>query len=347
MPNGLTPRVSGQAWTLSLLPSGILLLGAWVATQLGSWAWLSGSDYVPDYSDLRQITSTADCIASNESWSLLSPTCDPNGRAYNYPSIWARAFAVIGVGQSDTGPVGVALIVLLATTVGLLSLVVLRGQQSTSRFLVWVGAAVSPPLWLAMDRGNSDIIVLGVVSCAALLALARIPILPGLTVATAGLLKVFAFGSGAMLLGMRRHRLWTLVAFGAGTAIALWLLRPELALISARTPRSDWMSFGVSVIPIRLQHVLPGLEGNGRAIGLAAVAVFLLGLCVVLMAIALRPVRTAWLSTARGIAQGEAASVFFLAGSGAVLVAYLVGTSYDYRLMFCLLAIAGFCGLRE
>lgn len=192
-----------------------------------------------------------------------------------------------------------------------------------------------------MDRGNSDIVVLSLVTIAALVSIAHVRVVPGCILATAGFLKIFAFGSGAMLLGMRRFRWSTITVFFLGTGLALLVQRDELAVISARTPRSDWMSFGVSTIPIRLQSFVPVLEGNGRAIGIAALGTFILGILAVLSLGRLQVVERNFSELSWGIANGEVASVLFLGGSGAVLLAYLVGSSYDYRLIFCLLAISG------
>jgi len=144
---------------------------------------------------------------------------------------------------------------------------------------LWVIASISPPFWLAMDRGNSDILILAIVVLAAVLSTASVGVLPGLLVALAGLLKVFALGSGLMLLAQRRARMVTLAAWVVGSVLAFLPLLPDLALISARTPRSHWMSFGASVIPIRHQQLLGSWEGNGRAIGVAAMVLFALGFC--------------------------------------------------------------------
>jgi len=112
----------GRIVTLAgvVMPPLVLGLGVLVANGIGSWAWLSGSDYVPDFSDLKQITFTADCVESDPAWSLSSETCDPNGRAYDYPALWARGFAALGIGSAETARVGVVLIVILIIAVGVL-----------------------------------------------------------------------------------------------------------------------------------------------------------------------------------------------------------------------------------
>lgn len=134
--NGFLRSLGESAVPLS--PGVLLTVGAWMAGKIGSWAWLSGSDYIPDFSDLRQITATADCIGSMEDWSLSSPTCDPNGRAYNYPTVWARLFALVGIGQSQTLILGALLVVLMAVTVTILGFVTLRGTLSAGRVTIWI-----------------------------------------------------------------------------------------------------------------------------------------------------------------------------------------------------------------
>lgn len=190
-----------------LAPALIFGLGSWVATSLGSWAWLSGSDYVPDFSDLKQITATAGCVILDPTWSLESETCDPNGRAHNYPELWARGFAAVGWSLEDTHWLGVAFGVIMVLTLGVIGWLIKRAwRASWAPLAIWLVMAVSPPFWLALDRGNSDIMIFAILLIAISLTLTRVPVFPSLVIALSGVLKIFALGSGLMLLTMQRHR---------------------------------------------------------------------------------------------------------------------------------------------
>lgn len=207
---------------------------------------------------------------------------------------------------------------------------------------IWLVAACSPPFWLALDRGNSDIFVFTVVVLAVALVIAELRVIPGVIVAIAGVLKIFTLGSGLMVVAMRRGRWWTTCTWVIGSLLAVAVLWQDLPLISARTPRSDWMSFGVSVVPIRFQEFLGPWEGNGRAIGLIAAAFFILGVWAVLLLERLAGVRVSRDALLAAFVEDRRAAAVLLAGSGTFLTAYLVGTGYDYRLMFLLLVVGAF-----
>jgi hypothetical protein len=144
-----------------------------------------------------------------------------------------------------------------------------------------------------------------------------------------------------MFLGMRRHRTSTIAVWGLCSIVSLIFLLPELREISARTPRSPWMSFGVSVLPIRYQEVLGPLASSGRAIGLIAIASFVLGLITVMLLTRIPRILAAAKALSNALVSDRPASSIFLAGSGAFLVAYVVGTGYDYRLIFLSLTVGG------
>ncbi len=338
--------VSGSVVVLA--PGALLALGVWIATQVGSWAWLSGSDYVPDFSDLQQITATADCIANDPKWTLNSESCDPQGRLYNYPTLWAHVFAAWGLGLENTRIVGQILTVILllsVTAVGFMSrrawTVEGGGGIRVVPALLWICACVSPPFWLAIDRGNSDVVILAVVVVAAALSVKSMPVVPGLLVAFAALLKIFACGSGLMLLAARRHRWLTIATGAAGSLVAFAYLLDELPLISTRTPRAHWMSFGILTLPLRYQEQLGPWLGTGRGVGIVSVVLFIAVLGSVVASLKLARIRSRVVALGESLTETPSASVLFLAGSGSFLGAYCVGTAYDYRLMFLALAVAG------
>ena len=101
------------------------------------------------------------------------------------------------------------------------------------------------------------------------------------------------------------------------------------------------MSFGVSVIPIRFQALLGPWENNGRVIGLVAAALF-----AIFFIVATLLERTAWIRRQRDtlltdLKNDLRASTLVLAGAGTFLTSYIVGTSYDYRLIFLSLVVGG------
>lgn len=301
----------------------------------------------PDFADLRVITATAGCIRrAAGAWTLASPTCDPFGRPYNYPSIWARGLAWAGAGESATHSLGIGLFGVFVLLLGAMAWLAQPAGWDRRAVLVLLLAGVSPPALLAVERGNSDIVVVALVLGAAVASRPGARSLAATLVAAAGVLKLFPFGAGLMFVARARRRAltWLVVLGGAGIA---WEFS-ELRLIVARTPQSSQVSFGDGVIP-RLAWTQLGLPGGvtvWRAVGL----LLFLGSAVV-WALALRLRRSdlrvvGLLGLVRAVQGDEVASALLLGGGGCFLGAYAVGTSWDYRLIFLLPVLAGLVRVR-
>ena len=194
----------------------------------------------PLFEDLRQVTSTADCVSADPHWSPVDATCDPWGRAYNYPMIWARLFSWLGLGQSDTNAIGysfVALYVLFALLIGRL---VLKRVGGAGALLVNL-TLVSPPALLLVERGNVDIVVLLMTAAfVAAVATGRSRLGVGLlTVAAA--LKIFPAAAGLGFLALRARPRLILGLAAVLTLLAFGLELPDLVRAAQRRRRVQWL----------------------------------------------------------------------------------------------------------
>ncbi|MEI8082740.1 MAG: hypothetical protein WCI74_12935 [Actinomycetes bacterium] len=325
---------SGRWFLLALLGVPLLLLATAVAfgTWRDSWAWLNGAPYPPVFSDLQQVTYTADCLRADPTWTLASATCDPFGRAFNYPSVWVQAFAALGLGADATRAVGTTFALLLV--VALLVVVFWFRAGLTDAFgLVTVALLmVSPPVWLAIHRGSTDslIIALLVLSVGLSRLRQRIPSVVAIVLTVA--LKLFAIGSFASVVADPTRRRINVVVGVLGVVGVAWILHGELALISSRTPRTDNMSFGVSVLPISFQTSLGSLAGNGKVLGGLAAVSFLMSCAAVWLVNRLTALRGFTNRLRDWLVQDRLNWLVLLTFGGAFIVAYGVGSSYDYRL---------------
>lgn len=299
-------------------------LAATVGLCVGQAAGVWDSEE-PLFMDLRAVTSAADCAAEAPQWTVHDPTCDPWGRPYNYPGIWARSFAALGLGDADSTWLGfLALGTFGATAIALG--VRYAGRTRTSGLLA-AATLVSPPMVYAAHRANVDLLVFAIVAIA-LIALdsgRRLASSVGLTVAT--YLKVFPVG-GLLTMATFDRRTWLRAApvllIGA---TALVLHRDEFVNAADATPASVNANFGVAVLPRQLSGMsLNPMEATaaGWAVTTALLAVIA---CFPMFRRRVRLLAEAALTD-------HTSTAWLLAGAGVLATSYLVGTSADYRLIF-------------
>jgi hypothetical protein len=316
---------------------------------MGTWAWLSGSAWLPEFNDLRQLTFTAECAGADPTWTINSQTCDPNDRAYNYPSLWISILKGFGVTSAHTAIVGWILIGLMVITIALLTFHLRSRILSISQVAVLSLAAISPPVWLAMDRGNSDVVIFFLVVAAIGLGSTKFRDVSVALLMIATALKIYAFGAGLWFLSLgRRGMVFALVLAIFVLSYALYM-REELSVISQRTPRPNHMAFGVTVLPSWfLEHFKDGQFATGRIIGLVSLVLFvLITTAMALVVFRFKRVHDSLGRLGRGLASDPRLSSLFLTGTGVISVAYLVGSSYDYRLIFLVPVLFSFALLEK
>lgn len=123
------------------------------------WKWARFPRMSPRFGDLQIITATAACIQSGD-WSITGPTCDPFGRPYNYPVIWAQAFSALGLNDSRVIVVGHIMGLLLIAALAAPLVLLARGRCSSSRVAGLSLCVASPPIALGLERGNTDGLIL-------------------------------------------------------------------------------------------------------------------------------------------------------------------------------------------
>lgn len=323
---------------LSFLIGAALILG-------GQWTQVGVPTTGTHFGDLLVILLAAECAHRDPSWSITSPPCVTGVEIYNYPSLWAKAFGLFGIGSSAASVVALAFILIFSLAIFLLMLVGLQAQGRWFMTITMSAAALSPPVLLALERGNIDIVIFALTTLSiALLVSMRAKTSAGfLGIATA--LKLFPIGSVLMFLPRAAHRRSALVTYFLTSLIGFALIARDLPVIYSRTPALDGASFGSSVLPLlTINHTSSSLGPQfARASGWLLFAI----ITALLWFLSRTPHRL--LSVERLASQlrmDPTAQILVLAGGGAFLTAYLIGPSFDYRLITLLPAIAGFarCG---
>lgn len=326
---------------VAVLPALVVLGAALAAASTGSWGWLGVEPLAQSFGDLRQVTATADCVRADASWSLDSPTCDPFGRGYNYPTVWARGFAWLGIGEAATTPVAVGMMVMFAVSLGSLLWVAWAPTSSGVELAVVAVTIAGPGTWLALERANTDLFVFALASFAAVALIRRHAhwAVGALAVATAW--KFFPIGA---LVATITTRARAVVAGLVFLAAGGFLLVVELPTIRARTPMFDRLSYGISVLPAHLTGQPPG-SLTARLLGAAILAAITV-LVVLVEARIAAPAAThptgsvrSLRALARTISADVVTTALFTIGTGIFLASFLLGASWDYRLIFLLFVV--------
>jgi hypothetical protein len=336
-----THRVStrGFPWAPAPLVAATVLMAALVSAHFaigGGWreAWhaLGSSSMSPGFADLRTITHSLDAVRAGVD-PYVETRFDPWHRTFNYPRAWLW-LAPLGLGAGSTMVLGLAMAAMLFATLAVL----FRPRQPIT-WLATLGFSLSPPVLLGIERGNSDILIFallvfgimasrtsGDVTNNSVQPLARTALIAMLT-----MLKIFPLAAIVVLVSSRRS---LVVAAGAAVvALAcLWLSLQsgDMARILGNTPQSTFNAFGG----------LPLVQAVADAIGQPAtmsVRPFATGLALLVAAAAavaavllpeplhrLLPRLTA----------GHSVDDVALACLGIHLLAFLPGSSWDYRLIF-------------
>lgn len=328
--------------TASLPALLVGMIAIWAVVN-DSWKWLRVTHaFGSTYADLRQVTATASCIIADPSWTMESATCDPFGRAYNYPSLWARGFAALGLGTGSTEAIAEAFIALFVAALFVISLLSMWPSRRGLPVLGVALAAVAPPTWLALERGNIDVLVFVVVVLAILASIRDKRSASAVLLAVGGLAKIFPAGAGLILLRDREEHprafllFVGLMAFGSAFVVA------ELPLINRRTPQPTDAAYGAALLfQSAWKHVnLLNWSVAPRLLGIVLFAIVLLAYVALLR---FRPSRStrAITDAIESLARDRIALTLVLAGGGPLIVSYLVGTNFDYRLIFGIPLVAG------
>lgn len=309
---------------LALLLAAVALASALTPFPARSWLRHLG---VPaqeqPFGDLRVIAAAID--ATRQGASPYEPAgADGRQNTYNYPKIWLL-LRYAGLQEATLIPWGSALGVLFLATVCRLVRPTTMAEGAYLAILI-----CSPTCLLALERGNSDLLVfIGLAWCVVVMCSNG---LAASAVFVAAAAKLFPIGAMVALRPSNSARRWLglTVVVVAGILLWLWLTRDQWAAVLAITPRIPHWSFGAAVpgqwVGEFTAVKLPQMLSHG--LGLAAAGGVVLWLAMV--AGKEKSMPPPWApEAARGL----------LVGLGVVGFAWVLGNSFQYRLVFLLMCV--------
>ena len=294
-----------------------------------AWETLGVSSGYPSFLDLRFVTGTLEGSAAGFDPYVENPF-DPYQRRMNYPRIWL-SLAGLGLKERHTVPLGIGLTVIYFAV-----LLLWAGRTNPIESLLLGLFLCSPRLMWVIERGNVDMVILTLLILALLLARWRSKLRPLLLlmVLFTAILKLYPIAG-----------IWVAARNRFGRAVA-WIAVPLLIFAAylyftwadvlrtiEYTPRITWWSYG-SVVAFEIMEFLlrwmAGIRIPGwwlAAASLAAVAVA--GVIAVQLARRLRGAPC----------ESPAHIDAFLVGSGIYAGTFLIGTNFDYKLIFLILLL--------
>ena len=287
----------------------------------------------PSFADLRLITSASSC-AQTGGWDYSNQSCDPWGRPFNYPKLWVDIFSTMGIGESQTAFIGRVQIILLVVAIFwwlyfILNLARPR-DKFISLFVITLLFSVSPPVLLLAERGNIDIWIFLGLSLVTVLLLRGIYFIPvgilGLLVA----LKIYPIASFGTLLRLKfscKRLIFTLLTISlAGISFF-----SEWQIVLNRSI-STWnsISYGSSLIPL-ISFQIFGIDESKSLATISGWCIFSLSCLIIKIAYAKQ------LKQFGNVLSLNSKLLLIVQVFGsAYLFSYLVGTSYDLRLILLL-----------
>ncbi len=303
------------------------ILGAALATDWQTvWRFFTLPTLVPAFGDMRTITGINFSLAYGFDPMLDNPG-DPWGRAVNYPRIWIDFAQLLKLRSDDAVLLGMLFAAIYAAAVcGIGTL----ARSHAGKAVLFV-ASLSPACLLGLERANNDLAILALV-VAFVAAYGRAPLLAWACLAAACVLKVFPVVLFALLPFLRGRQLAIATAAALGVALYLVGIRDQLALIAANTPISAGWSYGTESFVYFLNGQYEIDIDRAAQVAYAA----WIGL-----AVAGASAGALWRINTLGLRPAFVSrDLVACAGGGLIYVATgLLGSNWDYRLMFLLLTV--------
>jgi hypothetical protein len=315
------------------------------------------------FGDLANITATADCLANN------TPIngCDPYGRPFQpYVELPARLLNFLGLGTSETGPIGTGLAIIFLLTITAVTLAVAikwtRGIVSLTATQGLIALiSISPASMLAVERGQVEQLTLGLVVVALLAFSSEISTkfsrITYLGIATSIAATVTKYLSIGMFLPFVHRQMFTkrntaIILGGALSVLYVLVSIPSVMQAAetsrATTPQTTKSAFSVTTLLATAfsgnsNSYLPTNEvaNNWGTITIASYALFVISV-IAWVAILLTKARGSKRThQVQKLDRSGMSWLLTLGGGGVLLFPYLLGNSHDYRLIFLIPTAAG------
>jgi len=325
IPSATRQSARSRSYSRLVLPAvlaayGLIFACVWVFGWRETWQRLLGDPMTPPFADLRIVTGVPTTLAQGLDPFVAHPG-DVWNRAFNYPRVWIAIAAFTGLGPAQTNMAGA---IVLACFFAGVAFTARLAVASSDAWLLFA-ATLTPSLFLAVSRGNVDLIIFAIVAAA--IAMPRRPWASAAALGCAAVLKLFpAFGLAALA---QRGRNGVRAAMVAAALLVAYIvtIRSDIPLLHANTQRTWELSYGLPSMAAWLSYRFGRDVPPGWATAVAAVvtaASVLIGFAVT---------RRLRYSGESSQAYGATVAAFIFVGS------FCSSSNFDYRLVFLIPAI--------
>lgn len=296
----------------------------------GAWRSIGVPSMAPAFADLRSITHSIDCAEQGRD-PYVDWGCDPWRRPFNQPPVWL-ALGKLGINSSWTNVLGFSLIFAVFA-----AFYTMLGTRTLLSGILAFAAMLSPSVLLGMERGNGDLVVFTILVLGMNAILRSPPVmrLPLLSVLIASLTVLKFFPVAAALALARGRRGWVTAAAVVFFSFFVFIIAADgrLHQIFMNTPQSFYLSFGSGTLFFRVADML-GVSDNHliafRIAGSSLAAGLGLLICILIWLGRLDYV----VNALPQVKLGQPADDLAIACSAVFCFVFLLGTSWDYRLIF-------------
>lgn len=326
------PVIAALAIVLIALGVGVMQRG----DLHSAWNMIHIPANTPFFSDTRGFTHAIDCVLHGKDPYTVS-TFDPWHRLYNYPPAWLEA-RHLGITSRSSNAIGI-----LLAALALCAYVALLNARTALTASIVLLALTSRSVLLAVERGNTDQAVLFLLVFSFFFIDRQRPELrnrlTSVLITFLTVIKVYPIAAVTVFLDRKRGLLRTAVTAAVALAALLLTAGSKLPLLFANTPRDPDVSFGAFPFFYSMSrhsvHSLAPFILSHRAI--APLAGLALGTASLLIGVALgarldRLLPRLRSDRARGAIAIACLSIFCLA--------FTAGSSFDYRLIYLVGALA-------
>lgn len=287
------------------------------------WLCVGVPSLQPVFADLHVVTAGVDSLRAGFDPLQINPA-DAWFRPMNYPRAWLALMLAFDIHQGQTFVLGLVLAVAF-----LGSVLLFMGRVDGWQGAYWGLLLCTPAITLAVERGNTDLVVF-VLLALTLLALRRDIVRPWaayLVVFACAILKLYPIG--AFMLAWRekpRRALTILTLAGLAFAVYLYATRQDLQFIRKSTPHPYGVSYGCQVL-------FDWLAGGKKLTGILAAMPVLTTLAAVSTA--------AWARTRlpRPTPLPRADADGLMVGGAMYAVTFILNINFNYRLVVLLFTV--------
>lgn len=284
----------------------------------------------PGFFDARQITMASESYAQGYD-PLKENPLNPRGTRLNYPRIWHILFAT-GITQNHTNLLGIIFLFLFFIGVGMFWF---SGKFNNLTYFILSAVTISPAVMLGIERGNIELVIFFILS-AALLINYYSSVSAIILFLFASFLKLYPVFAFVYLLKEQSKKFW--VQFISACAIfiiyALFTF-DDLKQVYLTSPKNAKSAYGLNVFWMGLNHPrILNLQVSDDLVTIIKVLSYVVLILIFLGALilSLRNYNTTRFKQREHL---EA----FRTGAGIYIGCFLLGTNYDYRLVFLIFTV--------